>query len=156
MSAWLYNDEPVTSTDQMPPKTIGFIYLITQLSTGKKYIGRKMITKAGRKTTNGKTKKIRVENDWQTYWSSSPVVQELVKEIGEQDFKREILVYTTSKGSSSYLEEMALHMVGALESDDFLNNNIRARIFRNWVKPDEAKQLRQQILKFDLQPKVDV
>ena len=35
MKPWLYNGSPVISADELPPKTVGFIYIITQLSTGR-------------------------------------------------------------------------------------------------------------------------
>ena len=152
MRPWLYNGEPIESADSIPPKTVGFIYIITQLSTGRYYIGRKMVTKAGRKTTNGKTKKIRVESDWMTYWSSSPEINALIEENGHDDFTREILVFCKSKGSIAYLEENALHLTGALEDERFINGNIRAKVYRSWVQPDEAKLLRGKILNFGLQP----
>ena len=152
MKPWLYNGAPITSANELPPKTVGFIYIITQLSTGRYYIGRKMTTKTGRKTTNGKTKKIRVENDWMTYWSSSPEINALIAANGHDDFTREILVFCKSKGSIAFCEEMALYAVGALEDDRFLNSNIRAKVFRNWVQPDEASALRSKLNLFKLIP----
>jgi hypothetical protein len=144
--SWFYQDKQLDQED-IPPKAIGFIYLITQLSTGKRYIGRKLLTKAGRKTINGKTKKIRVESDWQGYWSSSPDLRQLVKDIGEHDFRREVLQFVSSKGSLAYCEEMALYQMGALESDSFMNGNIRSKVYRSWVKPDEAQALRSTLSK---------
>ncbi|MHB8123863.1 MAG: hypothetical protein ACYDG4_17205 [Desulfuromonadaceae bacterium] len=139
---WLYKGQPLETEESIPvPKAIGFIYLITQLSTGKRYIGRKLLTRAGRKTVNGKTKKIRLASDWQNYWSSSPDLKELIAAVGTEDFRREILVFVTSKGSLAYLEEKALYALGALETDSFFNGNIRSKIFRSWVKVDEAKEL---------------
>jgi hypothetical protein len=38
---------------------------------------------------------------------------------------------------------LALYSLGVLESDKWLNNNIRSKIYRSWVKPDEAKTLRE-------------
>lgn len=111
------------------------------------YLGKKLLTKAARKTVNGKQKKTRVESDWQNYWSSSPKLKELIKEVGEQDFKREIIQFVTSKGSLAYAEEMALYLLGALETDMWFNDNIRSRIYRSWVKIDEAKSLREKLSK---------
>lgn len=140
---WTYQGNTFLTLDDAPEKSVGFIYLITQVSTGKKYIGRKLLTKAATKTVNGKKKKLRVESDWKDYWSSSPKIKQWIDEAGgTNDFTKEILLFVSSKGMLAYGEELALYMVGALESDAFLNDNIRSKIYRSWVKPTEAVQLR--------------
>ncbi len=141
---WLYKGKEVVD-DDIVDSYVGFIYMITQKSTGKLYIGKKLLTSAGTKTINGKKKKIRKMSDWKTYWSSSPTIKDIIKEHGTNDFEREILVFCSSKGSMLYNEELALYMVGALESDKWLNSNIRSKVYSNWVKPDESNQLRQII-----------
>lgn len=147
---WLYDGKELQD-EQIPEKSIGFIYLITQKSTGRKYIGRKLLTSAaGKKKVGNRVKKQRKESDWRDYWSSSPDLKEYIKEHGTDDFTREILTFVTSKGSLAAAEEMALYMVGALESDVWWNNNIRSKIYRSWVKPDEMKNLRSKIRKLNL------
>ncbi len=138
---WKFNGKSVTD-EVIPEKAIGFIYIIRQVSNGKKYIGRKMLTSASTKMINGKKKKIRKESDWKSYWSSSPFLKAYIAENGDEDFTREILVFCTSKGSMAYCEEYALYSVGALESTDWLNENIRAKIYRSWVKKDDIDALR--------------
>ena len=139
---WLFEGK-ILDEENIPKWAIGFIYMITQKSTGKRYIGRKLLTKASRKTINGKTKKTRIESDWKTYWSSSPEMKNIIKECGIDDFERVILTFVSSKGSLAYSEELALYLVGALESDDWVNSNIRSKIYRSWVKKEEAKKLRE-------------
>ena len=39
MELWYYNDEPV---DELPEGTVGFVYLITNLTNNRKYIGKKL------------------------------------------------------------------------------------------------------------------
>lgn len=122
---------------------MGFIYLITQKSTGKRYIGRKLLVKISKKLVKGRKKKIVSQSDWQKYWSSSPQIKEWIKEAGgTSDFTREILCFVSSKGSLAYCEEKALYELGVLESDNWLNSNIRSKVYRSWVKPEEAKNLR--------------
>lgn len=144
MSNWTYQGKEILTEEDIPfEKAFGFVYVITQKSTGKKYIGRKILTNASKKTVNGKKKKIRVQSNWQKYWSSSPQIKEWIKEAGgTSDFTREILCFVSSRGSLAYAEELALYDLGVLESDKWLNNNIRSKIYRTWVKPDEAKTLR--------------
>jgi hypothetical protein len=138
---WLYKCKELEDAD-IPTKAIGFIYLITQISTGKFYIGRKLLTAASSKTVNGKKKKTRKDSGWRDYWSSSPKIKEWIDESGTDDFKREILMFVTSKGMLAYAEEMALYSVGALESDKWINDNIRSKVYRTWCKPAEAQELR--------------
>ena len=142
MSEWLYKGAPIKD-EQIPEKAIGFIYLMTQISTGKRYIGRKLLIKRTTKTVNGKKKKVVSASDWKDYWSSSPQIKEWIDEAGgTSDFTREILSFCSSKGSLVYLEELALYQMGVLESDDWINRNIRSKVYKTWCKPDEAKELR--------------
>jgi len=132
MKSWTYKNKTIDSIDEMPENTIGFIYIIRQLSTNKKYIGRKLISKASSKTVNGKKKKTRKESDWKDYWSSSPKIKEWIKENGTDDFTKEILLFVSSKSELMYAEEYALYMTNALLDDTWLNDNIRAKVMRSW------------------------
>lgn len=145
MSNWTFKGKEILSEDDIPiDNAMGFIYMITQKSTGKRYIGRKLLTKASSKVVKGKKKKTRTASDWLTYWSSSPQIKEWIKEAGgTADFTKEILGWASSKGCLNYLEEMSQYHLGVLESDDWLNSNIRSKIYRSWVKPEEAKILRE-------------
>ena len=130
---WIFNGKMIEDSD-VEKGAIGFIYCITQISTGKKYFGRKFLTLAATKTTNGIKKKIRKDSGWKNYWSSSPFLQELVKTVGEDDFKREILIFCHSKAFLNYAEEKILFSLGVLESDNFFNGNIRSKIMKTWFK----------------------
>jgi len=149
---WKFKDIQIKSKEDIPEefqKSIGFIYIITQLSTGKRYIGRKLLTKASTKTTKGIKKKIRKDSGWIDYWSSSPKIKAWIDEAGgTADFTKEILIFVSSKGSMSYCEELALYTMGVLESDLWLNDNIRSKVYRSWAKPEEAKLLREVLSKF--------
>lgn len=144
---WIYRGKEILTEDDIPvDKAVGFIYIITQLSTGKRYLGRKLLTKSSSKQIAGVKKKTRKPSNWRNYWSSSPKIKQWIEDAGgTQDFKREILLFVTSKGMLAYGEELALYMVGAMESDLWINDNIRSRIYRSWCKPDEAVQLREVI-----------
>lgn len=137
---WKYLGNDIKSMEDIPKENaaaLGFIYMITQLSTGKKYIGKKMLSKAATKTVKGVKKKIRKESDWLEYWSSSPQINQWIADAGgTKDFTKEILIFCNSKGGLAYSEELALYMVGAMENDKWLNQNIRSKIYRSWVNKD--------------------
>ena len=107
---WCYNGQAVT---QLPEDVVGFVYLITNITTGKMYVGKKLAKFA--KTTykvvklkNGtkKRKKIRskINSDWQDYFGSSDELNKDVILLGQDSFKREILRYCKSKSEMSYYE----------------------------------------------------
>lgn len=147
---WIHKGQQILSEDDIPKdkKYVGFIYLMTQKSTGKKYIGRKMLYKPKYVTVKKKRKKTMVQSDWLDYYSSSPAILEHIEEHGTDDFTREILAFISSKGNMAYAEELALYTVGALEKpDEWLNENIRAKIYRSWCKPDEILKLREALKK---------
>lgn len=107
---WYYQGTPV---ETLPEDRVGFVYLITNNLSGKKYIGKKLakFAKTSYKTVklkNGtkKKQKIRskVDSDWLTYWSSSEDLKADVAALGEDKFSREILRYCNSKNELSYYE----------------------------------------------------
>lgn len=126
---WLYKNELLTD-DMIPEKSAGFIYMITDKETGKRYIGRKLLTKSHTRQKNKKKIRTRVESDWRSYWSSSPFLQELVEEKGTDNFIREVLVWAFNKSQLMYLEEKFLYSLGTMESDDWYNSNIRSKVMK--------------------------
>ena len=137
---WTYNDTIVESL----PDCVGFVYLITNLTSNRKYIGKKLshFTKTSIKTITLKSgvkkkKKVKkqVESDWKTYWSSSIELQNDVKLLGEENFTREIIFYCSSKGNLSYIEAREQFANKVLEFPDLWYNGIVAcKIHRNHVK----------------------
>lgn len=133
MKSWAYHGKEIT-TEDIPEAAIGFLYVITNKIDGKRYIGKKLLTKAATKTINGKKKKIRKESDWRDYWSSSPWLQEIIEKEGKDNFQRKIVCFAFSKGELNYQEECAQYQLRVLESDDWYNSNIRSRIFKRTVQ----------------------
>lgn len=113
---------------------VGFVYIITNLTNQKKYIGKKLFKFRRTKKVKGKKKKFTIASDWMTYYGSNNELIEDVKLFGESSFKREILHLCKSKGICNYLEmkEQILHNV--LESDDYYNEQIRARVHKSHLK----------------------
>jgi hypothetical protein len=131
---WLYNNQLV---ETLPEDCVGFVYLITNVTNERKYIGKKLakFSKTTQKTVklkNGtkKKKKIRtkIESDWQDYYGSSPELTKDVESIGKDNFKREILYYCKSKSECSYIEAREQFSRRVLESKDYYNGHIQVRV----------------------------
>lgn len=132
---WLYNGEEFTS--EMIGDYVGFVYVITDLSNNKKYVGKKtLISKRKLKPLKGKTRRRTkiVESDWQTYYGSSDEVKSLVEELGTNNFQREILHLCKSKGEMSYLELKEQMEREVLLNDDYYNGIIQVKIHRSHVQ----------------------
>jgi hypothetical protein len=84
----------------------GFIYRITEIATGKEYIGKKQFHSYCRKAVKGKKRKKMVitENDWKTYTSSSTHINTAINTHGKTAFKFEIESLHATRGSLVYAE----------------------------------------------------
>ena len=131
---WLYQTQPV---ETLPEDCIGFVYLITNNLTGRKYIGKKLAkfsktTYRVVKQKNGKKrrKKIRtkVDSDWREYYGSSPELTADITKLGTHNFSREILYYCASKAACSYIEAREQFSRRVLESTDYYNGHIQVRV----------------------------
>jgi len=132
---WIYNGEEFTS--EMIKDNVGFVYLITDLSNEKKYIGKKILmSKRKLPPLKGKTRRRTkiVESDWKKYYGSSEEVNMIVEEKGPENFKREILHLCKSKGVMSYLELKEQMEREVLLDDEYYNGIIQVKIHRSHVK----------------------
>jgi hypothetical protein len=137
---WYYKEEEI---EELPDDTVGFVYLITNLTNNRKYVGKKLakFSKTKIKTVtlkNGtkKKKKVRsqVDSDWYTYYGSSLELSSEISAIGVEYFKREILYLCQSKALCSYLEAKEQFERKVLESDEYYNNNIMIRVHGNHIR----------------------
>ena len=129
---WFYNDKPFTSTDI--GDYFGFVYLITNKSNGRRYIGRKYLWQF--RTPKGKKRKVKSESDWKKYYGSCPELKEDIDKFGRENFSRTILSLHKTKGKTNFEETRQLFTNGVLtESLDngvpaYYNSNILNRYFR--------------------------
>jgi hypothetical protein len=125
---WTYKGNPV---EEIPEGYMGFVYLITNLTNSKRYIGKKLANfKKSRPPLKGKKNRRRytVESDWRDYWGSSDKLQADVLELGTENFTREILYFCTSKAELSYLEAREQFERKVLETDEYYNGIIDIRV----------------------------
>ena len=131
---WTYNNVEIS---ELPDDCVGFVYQITNTTTGRKYIGKKLAKfKRSRPPLKGRVnkRKYKVESDWQKYYGSSDALNEDVQKIGKDKFIREILFYCKSKAELSYVEAREQFARKVLETDDYYNGHIRVRVHGSGIK----------------------
>lgn len=109
----------------------GFVYLITNLTNNKKYIGCKMLQKViKRKPLKGKKNKRHetIESDWRTYTSSSNELNKDIELLGKENFKFEIIDFAYSKSHLKYLEAKYQFDNDVLLSESWYNGIINLRV----------------------------
>ena len=131
---WYYNNEEFNST---PDEYQGFVYIITEISTDKKYIGKKNFWKPKTLPINKKRKRrvrTRTESDWREYYSSSHEVVALVEQNGVGNYRRDILKLCKTKGEMSYYEAKLQFEHDVLLRDDYYNEFIGCKIHSKHLK----------------------
>ncbi len=136
---WTYQNQIITT---LPDDCVGFVYLITNLSNNRMYVGKKLAR--FQKTTyrmhtqrNGikkrRAQRTQVDSDWPTYYGSSRELSADVERLGQHCFIREILYFCRSKSECSYIEAREQFSRRVLESDQYYNGNIQVRIHKNHI-----------------------
>ena len=125
---WTYKGKTI---DSIPDEYEGFVYLITNTTTGQKYIGKKLAKfKTTKPPLKGRKNKRRgyKESDWRTYYGSSDRLNADVAELGEKHFTREILYLCKGRGEMSYIEAREQFDRRVLETDEYYNGIINVRV----------------------------
>lgn len=135
---WTYDGKEY---DEQPNDYQGFVYIITELDTGKKYVGKKnfwrpkVLPKNSKRSRNVRT---RVPSDWRTYFGSNTDIQTLKEDKGEDNYKREIIRLCHTKGEMSYFEAKAQFDNDVLLSDgwynEFIGCKIHSKHLPQWLK----------------------
>jgi hypothetical protein len=126
---WIFNKKKF---DEVDKQYEGFVYLITNLENGMKYVGKKHFwerrknSKTGRRQTK--------ESDWRKYFGSCDTLKEDVKELGEDKFKREILYLCPHKKSMSYYETYEQFKRNVLMDETYYNTNIEGKFYTSEVE----------------------
>ena len=151
LPTWIYDDRLITSIDDMPKDTYGFIYQVHHKKSGLRYIGKIVIyfernkrlgkralqalreerSKKGIKGRVPLKQKVIIESDWKDYYGSHPKIKELLKADGEMAFVRKILTFVKTKKELTYYECKELFINGVLENNhQYINDNILGKFYR--------------------------
>lgn len=128
---WYFHNTGEEVTEENIGDYFGFVYCITHISSGRKYIGKKFFTKSKIKQVKGKKKRTRVSSDWMTYWGSNLLLQEEVKNNGEDQYVREILHLCKTKSECSYWETWEIFTRHALLNESYYNQWVSCKIRKN-------------------------
>ena len=129
---WRYDGKVFDSDDI--GDYFGFVYLITNKSNQRQYIGRKYFWSF--RKPPGKKRKVKQESDWKKYYGSCPELKEDIKKYGKETFSRVILSLHTTKGLCNYEETKQLFLNNVLSealdngTPAFYNSNILGRYMR--------------------------
>jgi len=148
MQKWLHEGQEIESLSQFPEGCVGFVYMITNTTNGKIYVGKKTLfntltKKLTKKEASAwdkpgripKKKKETKESNWSDYNGSNKNLQEDIKLIGLQHFHREILEFCFNKKQCTYYEEYWQHRLRVLHIDSY-NDTIAGRYYRRDIKAD--------------------
>jgi len=130
---WTYRGTEITP--EVIGDSYGFVYIITNLKTNRRYIGRKYFTKAGYKTVKGKRKKIRLSSGWESYYGSNKVLLEDVATLGADYFDREIIHLCRNRSECSYWETHYIFQYEALLSDRWYNEWCSCKVMKRNLVP---------------------
>ena len=152
-ATWTHQGRVITSIEDMPEGTYGFIYEVIYKPTDVRYIGKKVLyfernKKLGKKALKllqeerskqglrGRTpakQKIITESDWKDYFGSQKEILNLSKEDNSsKNWEKRILQYVTTKKLLTYYETKYLFKNGILEDkySTHINDNILGKFFR--------------------------
>lgn len=132
---WIYNGKPFTIDDVGP--FVGFVYLITDRQTDKKYIGKKIFhNKKSRPPLKGAKKRriSKIPSDWMEYYGSNETLKKLVETTDKTRYKREILHLCQSKSHMSYLETKEILLRNVLLDECYFNDWISCKITRKQLQ----------------------
>ena len=125
---WLFESEEI---ETLPEDCVGFVYLITNLTNNRKYIGKKLARfKTSKPPLKGRKNKRRgtKESNWREYYGSNDELNNDIEQLGTENFQREILYCCNSKAECSYIEAREQFRHKVLETPQYYNGHIQVRV----------------------------
>ena len=152
-ATWTYQGRVITSIEDMPEDTYGFIYEVIYKPTGIRYIGKKVLyfernKRLGKKALKllqeerskqglrGRTplkEKVVTESDWISYFGSQKEILTISKkDNSNKNWEKHILQFVPNKKLLTYYETKYLFKNGILEDKHgtHINDNILGKFFR--------------------------
>ena len=129
---WMYEGNPFTSDDI--GDYYGFVYRITNTTSGKSYIGRKYFVQ--KRKPRGAKRRVTSESDWKRYYGSSDELKQDIRETGTTAFRREIISLHKTLGKVNFEETRQLFLNNVLTEslDDgtpaYYNSNVLGRYYK--------------------------
>jgi len=126
--SWLFESKEI---EALPEDCVGFVYLITNLTNNRKYIGKKLARfKTSKPPLKGRKNRRRgtKESDWREYYGSNDELNKDIEQLGTENFRREILYYCNSKAECSYIEAREQFRHKVLETPQYYNGHIQVRV----------------------------
>jgi hypothetical protein len=148
--SWMYKGKPVLIINDLanildsvvpgtPVQPFGFVYKITNLQTGKFYIGKKnlfsnlKVALSQKELSTDKRRKsyktVCKESNWKNYYGSAAALIEDVKKQGKEQFSREILQICLTKKQLTFFEIYYQFKYGVLFYESY-NDNILGKFYR--------------------------
>ena len=128
---WFYNG--LIFDSENIEDNYGFVYLIENLTNGKKYIGKKLFYSSRTKVVKKKKKKVKAESDWKKYYGSNAELSAEVDKLGPQNFRRTILRLCKTKGECNYFEAKEQFSLDVLRSEEYYNTWIMVKVHKSHV-----------------------
>lgn len=132
---WLYEGKEIGDDDIVG--YAAFVYIITNLTNNKRYIGKKIFKSIRRKKVKGKTrrKKVEKESNWKSYYGSNIELIADVEKYGAENFEREIVKLCKTRGTANYWEAKLQMQHEVLENPDkFYNEWVMVKVHRSHIK----------------------
>ena len=134
---WIYQGNSFT---EIVDQSYGFVYKITNTTTGRMYIGKKLFYSQKTKTVKGKKKRTKVESDWQKYYGSNDELKKEVEIFGIVNFRREILRLCKNKGECTYYEAKYQFEYDVLtKPNQYYNSWIMCKVHRSHLQLNSAE-----------------
>lgn len=127
---WTYQGKPFT--EDMIGENVGFVYLISNTTNGKRYIGKKNFTRSKTYQKNKRKRRMRVASNWEEYTGSNSTLNEDIENSAA--INKEILHLCPSKGWMSYYETLEILQRRALQDEQYYNQWISCRIQASHLK----------------------
>jgi hypothetical protein len=136
---WMYQGKLLTD---VPDGFVGFVYVIENLKTGKKYFGKKNFYSTRRIKVKNRTNRkcVTSQSDWRNYSGSNDLLLSEIQAGKESDFKKEILYLCRSKGEMALLEAKEQIVNDVLyHPDKFYNQFIGCKVHSKHLKITSKK-----------------